>query len=134
MAASYDLNNFIAACGNNNQVILIGNAKKTASEDFGLHTTKDVLDFISNGGLENINFLNTKTWDNKPHTIQVAIFVDAYSFHSGSKHGYLAIMFNPATKKWLIKSFKLNKDSIPRGEYYNQLLNIKTLIQKPDEK
>jgi len=36
------------------------------------------------------------------------IYVDAYSFFSGSDFGYLAFYYQPLTNRWIIKSFKRN--------------------------
>lgn len=134
MAAAYALIDLINACGGINQVVVLSNAQTSARENFGLKTQKEVIDFIFNDGLECPHHINTKPWENNPDHSCV-IQVDAYSFYSGPKHGYMAFFFSPKTNKWLIKSFKLNKDLVPRNNIMNdQLLAIKALMKKTVEK
>ncbi|MFZ2171936.1 MAG: hypothetical protein WAW61_20130 [Methylococcaceae bacterium] len=130
MATAYILNDLINACGGIKQVVVLSNAQISAREDFGLTTQKDVIDFIYNDGLESPHHINTTTWKNNPNQ-SCLIQVDAYSFYSGPKHGYMAFFFSPMTNKWLIKSFKLNKDALPRNNNMNdQLFAIKALMKR----
>ena len=62
---------------------------------------------ISNDGLEELTFINTKKWENNPNKIQ-PILIDAYEFKSMYKLGYIAFMYNNKTNKWNIKSFHLS--------------------------
>jgi len=134
MAAAYNLNDLINACGRIKQVVVLGNAQISARENFGLATQKEVIDFIYNDGLESPHHINTKPWENNPDH-NCPIQVDAYSFYSGPKHGYMAFFFSPKTNKWLIKSFKPNKDLVPRNNIMNdQLLAIKALMKEIVEK
>jgi hypothetical protein len=128
MIASYDIKDLIDACNMPVNVVVLRNALTSASIDFGLNTAKEVMEFISNDGIENPKLINTKKWENNPD--EIPIYVDAYSFYSGKKHGYLAFMFSNKTKKWLIKSLKLNRDSLERSEIYNQLSDIYSVQQK----
>jgi hypothetical protein len=133
MAASYDLNDLIKDCENDEKIFITKQAQSSAGNDFGLHTKKKVLDFIAAGGLETPRYINTEPWDNNRSTN--IILVDAYSFYSGTKHGYFAFLFNTTTDKWIIKSFKLNKDSIPRNTpWFNGLSAIKKLVNEDDDK
>lgn len=134
MATAYDLKELIKACAESNQVVVLSKAEKCAREDFGLNTKKAVLDFIANEGLENPRLLNTKLWEKNPDPTCV-IMVDAYSFYSGPKQGYIAFLFSTITQKWLIKSFKLNRDSMPRNNnWLGKLSEIKELMQIPEDK
>lgn len=134
MVSAYKLNDLILACGKNGQVMLIGKSANCARDDFGLNTKNDVLEFIANDGLETPNHINTKIWERNPKP-ENQIMVDAYSFYSGVKHGYLAFFFSH-TNKWIIKSFKLYTDQSPRNisQMHEQLAGIKNLISCPKEK
>lgn len=133
MAAAYNLNDLIKACGEINKVVVLGKAEKSARDDFGLNTKKAVLDFIYNDGLENPHYINTKPWEQNPDSS--LILIDAYSFYSGPKQGYMAFFFSTKTGRWLIKSFKLNKDFVPRNNNMtNQLSVLKALMKITEEK
>lgn len=133
MDAAYDLNNLIKACGKINYVKVLGKAQESAGTDFGLYTEQAVCDFINDGGLEKPQYINTKPWENNPDP--GLILIDAYSFYSGPKQGYLAFFFSIKTDRWLIKSFKLNKDSEPRTYLLTeQLLTLKALMKTNEEK
>lgn len=78
-------------------------AIKLASQDFQLHTEDSILEFISNGGLQRLSFINRadfKAWTGKPPPP----IVDAYNFYTGPKKGYLAFYQMP-NWTWIIKSF-----------------------------
>jgi hypothetical protein len=98
-----------ACCNNKDVVILINQVPQTAKQDFNLRTKKEVLDFICNDGLEDLEFINTKKWENNPNK-QEPIMVDAYQFRSMHRLGYIAFMHNSKTKKWIIKSLHLSED------------------------
>lgn len=133
MAIAYDLNDLIKACGEINRGVVLGKAERSARDDFGLLTKKAVLDFIYNDGLEKPQHINTKRWEQNPDTD--LILIDAYSFYSGPKHGYLAFFHSPKTGKWLIKSFKLNRDAEPRNYLLaDKLLALKELMEAKEEK
>ncbi len=70
-------------------------------------------DFIfNNDGLQQLNFINTKEWENNPDKAN-PVMVDAYEFRTLRKRGYIAFMHNRKTGKWLIKSFKLSENINP---------------------
>lgn len=105
---NYDYEEFRKACGENPEnVIPIGDTLKDSDEDFKLRTKSELLNFISDGGPENLKFVNTKVWEKNPNP-RIPIMIDAYEFKSLSKLGYLAFMKNEKTGKWLIKSFHLS--------------------------
>lgn len=134
MAAAYVINDLIKACREINQVVVLDIAQRSAREDFKLQTKRAIIDFISNDGLESLCYINTKPWMNNPDK-SCPIMVDAYSFYSGPTQGYIAFFFNPKTNKWLIKSFKCNRDSVPRNnKFIDQLSVIKALMQETEEK
>lgn len=133
MDAAYDLNDLIKACGKNNHVKVLGKAQESAGSDFGLYTEQAVLYFINDGGLEKPQHISKKPWEKNPDP--GLIWIDAYSFYSGPKQGYLAFFFSSKTGRWLIKSFKLNKDSEPRiYPLAEQLSTFKALMKTTEEK
>ncbi len=104
----YKFEDFKKTCGADFlSVILICSVRNDARDDFNLSSKKNLLEFISNDGLESLKFVNTKPWGKNPNP-QQEIFVDAYEFRSLSKLGYLAFMYNEKTSKWIIKSFHLS--------------------------
>jgi hypothetical protein len=126
---AYPLDNFVKACGLGNAVVH-GNAQKTARDEFALASQAAILAFIGNGGLEKPVFANRALWENNPNP-QTPIDVDSYDFHSGTKHGYIAFMFQPVTGLWLIKSLKANSDPSPLNFPF---ANIHQLVGKGDKK
>lgn len=109
----YDFEEFKRACDEDKDNVLpIESVLEDAEEFFNLRTKTQLLDFISNNGLENLEFINKKDWENNPNPI-IPIKVDAYEFRSMFKLGYIAFMHNLQTKKWLIKSFHLSKNMNP---------------------
>ena len=108
--AYYHYNDFKeACCKNENSVIPINTVLQNAEKDFNLSPRSGLLSFICNDGLEDIQFVNTKDWENNPRP-KSPIKVDGYKFRSRSKSGYIAFMFNTITNKWILKSFHLSKD------------------------
>jgi hypothetical protein len=109
----YNYEDFKDACGNNvKNVILFKSAEIDAKSYFNLFPKSRLLDFISNNGLEDLTFINTKDWEKNPNP-EDSIKVDAYEFRSLNKLGYIAFMYNEKTKKWIIKSFKISRNSNP---------------------
>lgn len=81
--------------------------------DFGLKTSREILRFIAHGGLEQLEFINSKPWGNNPNPSRPMV-VDGYEFVSLMKRGYVAFMFNQKTNFWTIKSFHISdKASLP---------------------
>jgi hypothetical protein len=110
----YDFKDFVRACGERGKVFVRSGAKDSAKRDFSLDTTQKILDFIRHAGLEDLCFFNTKPWENNLNPSD-EILVDSYHFSSGTRYGYIAFLYIERTKKWLIKSFKLDSDSDPRN-------------------
>lgn len=109
----YKNNDFINACSNDpKNVIPIGNVLRDASEDFNLRTKSNLLKFISNNGLEDLQFINTKNWEKNPNKSN-PIKVDAYEFRTMDRLGYIAFFYNDKTNKWIIKSFHLSDNRNP---------------------
>lgn len=106
----YKYKNFTeACCSYRDSVILINPVPQTAYRDFNLKNRTEILDFICNGGLEDLDFINTKQWEKNPNP-KIPIMVDAYKFRSMHRLGYIAFMFNKKTQKWIIKSLHLSDD------------------------
>jgi hypothetical protein len=112
---AYSLDEFIDCCGKNpTKVFPINNVVKDAQNIFHLNTKSELLDFIGNGGLEEIEYLNTKPWENNPDKKSL-IYVDAYQFKTMNILGYIAFFSNRGN--WIIKSFH-------RSNEYNPIMEI----------
>lgn len=110
---TYDLEDFLDCCQNQqNKVRPIDDVEKDAEKIFGLKPASVLLDFIGNGGLEEIEFVNSTPWRKNPDKTTI-IYVDAYEFRTMCKLGYIAFMFSNKTVKWLIKSFHLSENTNP---------------------
>ena len=128
--AYYNIEDFVNACDSHkNDVILIGNVNNDARNDFNLSTKSELLDFISNNGLEDLTFINSKKWDKNPNKSN-EIIVDAYEFKSMYKLGYIAIMYNDVTKKWIIKSFHLSEN---RNRIFEEAFKKAGLIEEEEK-
>lgn len=109
----YDFEEFRKACRKKqNTVFILPKAQKDAWDFFNLRTRTQLLDFISNHGLEELKFINKKKWEKNPDK-QNVVMVDAYEFRSRFKLGYIAFMYNPKTQKWIIKSFHPSENTNP---------------------
>jgi hypothetical protein len=105
---SYKLEDFLLACGETpSKIIPIEDTLNDARKIFKLKTKSELLDFISNGGLEKLEYINTKPWEKNPNP-SVPILVDAYHFKSLFMLGYIAFFKNNTTGYWMIKSFHLS--------------------------
>lgn len=89
------------------KVYVPNDVEKSAREDFRLQTKDDLKAFIGSG-LESSEYINTELWDNNPLKETHPSYVDAYSFKSGKKTGYIAYCPNPKMNNWRLKSFKHN--------------------------
>lgn len=128
MKVAYNLQDFINACADIKRVGVRGKAQDDASQHFSLATKILLLNFIYEGGLESPKHINTKLWGMNP-TPDIPIKIDAYSFYTGLKYGYIAFRFNPNSGTWFIKSFKPNWDPDPRNlALAAQLGNFKLLV------
>lgn len=107
---TYDFDEFKIACGNVNQVFVTPNAMEDADRCFNLKTQRRLLEFINNDGLEMLTHYNSKPLE-KNFSSDTPIIVDAYTFKTGGIRGYIAFYYSAKTKKWIIKSFKFDKDS-----------------------
>jgi len=122
----YKFGDFKKACGEDkNSVVPIGAVQKDAEDIFNLRTKTQLLEFISNNGLEDLEFQNEKIWDKNPNKSN-PIRVDAYEFRSMFKLGYIAFMYNSQTKKWIIKSFHLSKNMNPTMKFALQEAGLLT--------
>ncbi len=126
MSPKYDLNKFIKICKTGEETVVIGKKTlKDAKTDFNLYSRTDILDFIANDGLEKLRHINTKPLELNSSVIESGVqdtnfdkeelyFVDAYSFYSGNDFGYFAYYFNSESNRWVIKSFKINREPDPK--------------------
>jgi len=108
----YDVDAFLKACKRwkKPRVVVLKKALDDASNDFGLNTSGEILRFIANGGLEQLEFINSKPWENNPDP-SMPMIVDGYEFVSLMKRGYVAFMFNTITGYWTIKSFHISDEA-----------------------
>lgn len=85
-------------------------AEKDAEAHFGLASPAEVLTFIADSGLENVQLIDDRTpWLNCP--TKPAPMVHSYRFQSGERRGYIA--FFSYKDKWHIKSFKTDDNPPP---------------------
>jgi hypothetical protein len=107
--STYVLADFITFCRRSPEKVYVFDvALKNAQEIFRLNTELDLLDFIANNGLEEIEPVNTKLWENNPDPTN-KIYVDAYQFITGGILGYIAF-FKNKNNDWVIKSFHLSNE------------------------
>jgi hypothetical protein len=112
----YNFNEFVKACSEKQNVTLIEKTREDAKKDFNLQPFEAILDFISNGGLEELKFETNKPYEKYPE-----LTVDSYEFKTCGKLGYIAISKNKKGK-WLIKSFHLsNKSNSPFKELFDNM-------------
>jgi len=86
---------------------------------FGLNTKTILLEFIGNGGLQAMSYVNTEPWRNNPQKGFREILIDSYKFRSNRKVGYIAF-FKGIPGNYAIKSFHLDHDKITLGEAENK--------------
>lgn len=119
----YSFQEFFEACKKGNKVTVLAEPLKNARFYFQLATTKDILDFISNGGLQNRTFVNTNRYEDFPIPDEKVMF-DAYHFESGMMYGYIAFFKSPINDDWVIKSFKPDDESDPRNLIFDYGPNL----------
>lgn len=71
------LRKLIEVCASGGVFVLPG-ALKSARDDFSLKTKKELLEFIANGGLERLEFVNSREWENSHIPGRIA---HAYQFY-----------------------------------------------------
>ncbi len=103
----HDINDFMRACkaDSNKQprVILESGVQQQASRDFSLHTRDGIVSFIARGGLEKLEYINSRPYQ-RSKDVPPPI-CDAYNFNSGFTLGYISFFFSKQTSRWIIKSF-----------------------------
>ncbi len=68
-----------------------------------LKTKSELLTYITNGKMEELEFINSIPYRNSSET--PLPFCDAYTFTSGYSSGYISFFISQGSKKWAIKSF-----------------------------
>ena len=106
---AYNFNDFKNACGDAGRVFAMPNARKDADYCFNLKTERRLLEFINDDGLEMLTHYSSNLWENNPSP-ETPVTVDAYKFRTGNLRGYIAFLYVEKTKKWIIKSFKFDRD------------------------
>lgn len=106
-ASCYDLEDFISACEKG--VVEVWRPALRDASYFGIkdRDERKVLKFISSGGLEDLDFIDSLPLRSSSETPQP--LVDDYSFWSGWKKGYIAFFYSLRERQWEIKSFKEHK-------------------------
>jgi hypothetical protein len=97
----HSLTAFVAAC-REGRVVVLGDAERDARQHFRLKTKAELLTFIGNEGLEEVEFINCKEWEKSRIAGRI---VDAYRFFSGETAGYVAFCWCNQMSKWFLKSF-----------------------------
>ena len=101
---AYEIEEFIECCSKHpEKVVVTEDALKDAQSIFRLYTKPELLNFIGNGGMEKLAFVNSKPLEKSP--FPEAPFIDAYEFYTHSILGYIAFFKSPKNGKWVIKSF-----------------------------
>ena len=109
--AAYNFEDFIQYCKEMPEKVKIEyDAMLNAREQFSLNTKADLLAFIGNNGLEDLEYKNTELWRNNKRK-NIKIMIDAYKFRSNEKLGYIAFMKVP-TGNYMIKSFHLDYEKL----------------------
>lgn len=105
---SYNFDDFKEAC-KRKEVFPIFNVLSDAEKIFNLRNIDAIQEFIENDGLEKLKFINSTEF--KLNKYDIVIMVDAYEFMTLDIKGYIAFMFNPIKKNWIIKSFHRSETS-----------------------
>jgi hypothetical protein len=100
-------------CKNESTKIVVKyDAILNAREQFGLNTQADLLEFIGNNGLQGLVFLNSEPWRLNPKK-DTEVLVDAYTFYSNRKNGYIAFMKASQNNfRYVIKSFHMVQEKL----------------------
>jgi len=119
---AYCIADFILCCMINPQnVQVLFDAELNARCQFGLNTKTQLLEFIGNGGLQAMSYVNTKPWRNNPKKGLGEIYIDSYTFCSNRKTGYIAFFKGPLGN-YVIKSFHIDQNKITLGSVGNNSL------------
>ncbi len=103
----YNLEDFISACADNKVEVWPPALRDARYFGFRDRDERKILTFIASGGLEGVEFLKIEPWRGSPENPPP--LVDAYSFWSGGKKGYIAFFYSLQEKQWEMKSFKEHK-------------------------
>lgn len=120
----YDLQEFIDACKLNEEIGIYEKARKKALE-LNLETRNEIIQFIANGGLEYCTHQTSKTLKYniggilKDPLHPIPIIVDAYTFVTGRKMGYISFL-RLQNGGWFIKSLCLSVTSLVIGATVSQ--------------
>lgn len=118
---AYSLSDFINACKNKREYVLIdNNALKSASESpLRITNNRQIMDFISNHKESEFEYVNTKIYrkgfcNEHPN-------VDSYLVHLKFWDLYIAFCFVRNISKWYIKSFHSDRigETLTIGEFLN---------------
>ncbi len=113
---AYNFTDFQEACElrEPKKVFVWPDAVADADTFFSLRPERVILDFIANGGLQDLEFINQKPLESRRNVSNPEI-VDAYEFRTGYKRGYLAF-YRTKTGNWFIKSFHLKQPMNSLGD------------------
>jgi hypothetical protein len=89
MLPAYNILEFIKACGEPNMVFVHDRAQNGAGY-FNIYHKEKLLYFISQDGLEDVDFILKKPWEKNPNK-SVTIYLDSYNFFTGDKYGYIGM-------------------------------------------
>ena len=107
----YRLEEFIRACRRKKDVALWECVRKDAREWFGIYSEDDILEFIfqlSQG--EELQYRNTEELRS---SALHGVMVDAYTFRSLCRPGYVAFFKIPGRNNWVVKSLHQDDEAVP---------------------
>ena len=104
----YAIEDFIKDCQDKENIAVEYGVLASATKDFMLRTKSELLAFITNGKMEELEFINSIPYRNSNEIPQP--FCDAYTFKSGYSSGYISLFVSQKSKKWVIKSFHRSKE------------------------
>ncbi len=106
----HDFGAFLRCCDKEPQnVIILRQPEEDGRSIFRLPTKNRIIQFIGNGGLEQLSFVNTEEWRNN-FDKSYPLYVDAYEFRTLSILGYIALIRNERLGTWIVKSFHRSKN------------------------
>lgn len=97
----YDISDLVRDCSFPGRVIVRKTARESAKQHFDLITQERIIDFVSNGVFEEIEYENTDEIDEGSDS---GATFDAHIFRIGPKHVYFAF-YKRSNGIWVIKSF-----------------------------
>ena len=94
-------------CSKTNKCVRVNMGESTTPEYFNINGGQsEIIQRIGNKLLEDLEYKPPSKPFNKWKHPSPKPMIDAYTFTTGFKHGYIAYFYNKAQNIWVIKSFK----------------------------